>query len=132
MLGQFQQSSLRIEVDAPQNEIAASLTHGAQVKAWLFPQQFEGLPEQLKVGDRFTSQLALISVTHTVEVCTENSLRLILSGSIDGFHEWSWGDGWVQSRLEGVSLLPLNLGATLSLWRLRQQLESATVETTDD
>ncbi|MEG5215625.1 hypothetical protein QUB48_07680 [Microcoleus sp. ARI1-A5] len=38
------------------------------------------------------------------------------------FHQWYWGDGWVQSRLEGVSLLPLNLGQTASLLRLREFL----------
>jgi hypothetical protein len=49
----------------------------------------------------------------------ENGLRMLLSQGIDGYHEWYWGEGWVQSRLEGVSLLPLSLGQTLSLWRLR-------------
>jgi len=43
----------------------------------------------------------------------------LLSQGIDGFHEWYWGEGWVQSRLEGVSILP-NLGQTLNLLRLRQ------------
>jgi hypothetical protein len=42
-----------------------------------------------------------------------------LSQGIDGYHEWYWGDGWLQSRLEGISLLPLNLGQTLSLLKLR-------------
>ncbi|MGB0564747.1 MAG: hypothetical protein ACPGVO_23565 [Spirulinaceae cyanobacterium] len=124
MLGQFQQSSLRIEVDATQAAIAAGLTQGKQLKKWLFPQQLEEMPKQLKTGDRFTSRLGFVAVDHTVDVCNTNSLRLLLSGSIDGFHEWSWGDGWVQSRLEGVSLLPLNLGATASLWRLRYYLGS--------
>jgi hypothetical protein len=49
-----------------------------------------------------------------------------LSQSIDGYHEWYWGDGWVQSRLEGISLLPLNLGQTLSLLRLREFLKHHT------
>jgi len=44
---------------------------------------------------------------------------LALSQGIDGYHEWYWGDGWLQSRLEGISLLPLNLGQTLSLLKLR-------------
>jgi hypothetical protein len=48
--------------------------------------------------------------------------RLLLHQGIDGFHEWHWGDGWVQSCLEGVSLLPLNLGQTLTLVRLKQFL----------
>jgi hypothetical protein len=49
----------------------------------------------------------------------QNCLRLLLSLGIDGFHEWYWGDGWVQSLLEGVSLLALNLEQTASLLRLR-------------
>lgn len=32
------------------------------------------------------------------------------------------GEGWVQSRLEGISILPLNLGQTLNLIRLRDFL----------
>ena len=47
-----------------------------------------------------------------------NCLRLLLSLGIDGFPQWYWGDGWVQSRLEGVSLLALHLGQTANLLRL--------------
>lgn len=41
---------------------------------------------------------------------------------------WQFRNFWVrgnakQSRLEGVSLLPLNLGQTLSLLRLKQYLK---------
>lgn len=57
-----------------------------------------------------------------MEVASDNCLRLLLSEGIDGYHEWYWGDGWVQSRLEGISLLPLSLGQTFSLLRLRQFL----------
>jgi len=49
-----------------------------------------------------------------------NCLRLLLSQEIDGFPQWYWGDGWLQSRLEGVSLLTLSLGPTASLLRLRE------------
>ncbi|MGB5971491.1 MAG: hypothetical protein WBG70_24515, partial [Spirulinaceae cyanobacterium] len=57
-----------------------------------------------------------------VEIASPNCLRLLLSKGIDGYHEWYWGEGWVQSRLEGISYLPLNLGQTLSLVKLRQFL----------
>jgi len=70
----------------------------------------------------YTSWLGAIAVQHYVDQVDSNSLRLVLSKGIDGFHEWYWGDGWVQSRLEGVSLLPLNLAQSLSLLRLRQFL----------
>jgi hypothetical protein len=59
-------------------------------------------------------------VQHQVAIANDNCLRLLLSQGIDGYHEWSWGEGWVQSRLEGISLLPLNLGQTLNLLNLRQ------------
>ncbi len=62
------------------------------------------------------------AVGHHVDIADPKCLRLLLSQGIDGFHEWYWGDGWVQSRLEGVRLLPLNLGQTASLLRLREFL----------
>ncbi len=61
------------------------------------------------------------AVGHHADIADPNCLLLLLSQGIDGFHEWYWGDGWVQSRLEGVSL-PLNLGQTASLLRLREFL----------
>jgi hypothetical protein len=73
----------------------------------------------LEQGLTFTSWLGLIAIEHQVERIEDNGFRLLLSQGIDGYHEWYWGDGWVQSRLEGVSLLPLNLGQTLNLLRLR-------------
>jgi hypothetical protein len=70
----------------------------------------------------FTTWTGPVAIQHQVEVQDSNCLRLLLSQGIDGYHEWYWGEGWVQSRLEGVSLLPLNLGQTLNLLRLRQFL----------
>jgi hypothetical protein len=60
-----------------------------------------------------------VQIRHSVDVAESNCLRFLLSQGIDGFHEWYWGDGWVQSRLEGVSVLPLNLGQTVNLTQLR-------------
>ncbi len=123
MLGSFQRSELRIEVKTSTTLLRESLTYPAQLQQWLWPQRLTvGLPEQLHPDLVFTSWLGPISIRHTVEVAESNCLRLLLSQGIDGFHEWYWGDGWVQSRLEGVSLLPLNLGQTLNLLRLRQFL----------
>lgn len=126
MLGQFQQSYLRIEVDASATAIAHSLLYPDRLQQWLSPQTLSpGLPEQLSAGLTYTSRLGPVEIRHHVELANDNHLRLILSGSIDGFHEWYWGDGWVQSRLEGVSLLPLKLAQTASLWRLKQYLAIA-------
>lgn len=122
MLGTFQQSSLRIEINATEQALRDSLLRPHQLRQWL-PQKFsDGLPEELQVGTTFTSWLGPIAVQHQVDRVDSTCLRLLLSQGIDGFHEWHWGEGWIQSRLEGISLLPLNLGQTFSLLRLRQFL----------
>lgn len=124
MWGNFQQSHLRIEVNASADQIRDSLLKPSQVQKWMWPERLStGLPEQLHAGLTFTSWLGPIAVQHQVELAEPNCLRLLLSQGIDGFHEWYWGDGWLQSRLEGISLLPLNLGQTVGLLSLRQFLE---------
>lgn len=126
MLGTFQQSQLRIEIEASADAIAGSLLRPVQMQQWLWFQRFAaGMPEQMHQGLTFTTWSGAIAIQHQVDVTTSNCLRLLLSQGIDGFHEWYWGEGWVQSRLEGISVLPLNLGQTLSLLSLRQFLSSA-------
>jgi hypothetical protein len=123
MLGTFQQSQLRIEVEASALAIKDSLLRPEELGKWLLGQRFSpGMPEQLHAGFQFTSWTGPVAIHHQVDVTGSNYVRLLLSQGIDGFHEWYWGDGWVQSRLEGVSMLPLNLGQTLSLLSLRQFL----------
>lgn len=123
MLGNFQQSQLRIEVEASETAIRDSLLRPVELQKWLWPQRLSsGMPEQLQSGFNFTSWIGPVAVQHQVQVATPICLRLLLSGGIDGFHEWYWGEGWVQSRIEGISLLPLNLSQTLGLLRLRQFL----------
>ncbi|MEM8676192.1 MAG: hypothetical protein AAGF83_20350 [Cyanobacteria bacterium P01_G01_bin.67] len=124
MLGSFQQSNLRIEVNASEQIIRSSLLESDRLKQWMWPQNFTSLSGKLRSGDNFISHLGLVEIDHRVESVNDRSLRLLLSKGIDGFHEWHWGDGWLQSRLEGISLLPLNFGQTLSLFRLRQYLNS--------
>lgn len=120
MFGNFQQSQLRIEISASEQAIRDSLLTTANLRQWLWPQMLSsGLPDKLTTGLTFTSWLGLIPVQHQVLVANDQCLRLLLSQGIDGYHEWYWGDGWLQSRLEGISLLPLNLGQTLSLLKLR-------------
>ena len=121
MLGNFQQSHIRIELEAPQTLIRDCLLQTQNLRQWLWTQRFpSGLPEQLHQGLTFTTWTGPVAVQHYVEVVQPNCLRMLLSQGIDGYHEWYWGEGWVQSRLEGVSLLPLNLGQTVSLLQLRQ------------
>ena len=124
MLGTFQQSQLRIELEASESAIRDSLLSPVQLQQWLWPQRLTtGMPEQLHQGLTFNSWTAPVAIQHQVDVATPNCLRLLLSQGIDGFHEWYWGEGWVQSRLEGVTMLPLKLGQTLTLLRLRQFLK---------
>jgi hypothetical protein len=123
MFGNFQQSSLRIEIPATERTLRDSLLQTAKLRHWLFPQQLSrGLPEELHSGLVYTSWLGPIPIQHTVQQSGNNHLCLILSQGVDGFHEWHWGEGWVQSRIEGITLLPVNLAQTLSLLRLRQFL----------
>ncbi|MEL6161447.1 MAG: hypothetical protein AAGJ95_14970 [Cyanobacteria bacterium J06554_11] len=130
MFGSYQCSELRIEVAATQGKIQASLIQPEQLKQWLWPQQVSLVSTgdaQLSAGQQFDSALGLFKMHHEVETLQESGIRFLLSGSVDGFHEWQWGEGWVQSRLEGVSLLPLHLGQTLSLIRLKRHLQNRTV-----
>jgi hypothetical protein len=125
MLGNFQHSTLRIEVSASAQEICDRLTLPAQLSQWLFPQQLKFTSNnRLIASDRFDNQIGPISIHSEVERSGDNCLRLRLSQGIDGFQEWVWGEGWVQSRLEGISLLPLNLYQTATLLRLQQALRS--------
>lgn len=124
MLGLFQQSELRIEVDASAAILRDSLTLRSQLQTWLWPQTLSaGMPERLHSGLRFTSQTGPISLSHYVDIASGDRLRFILSQGIDGYHEWYWGEGWVQSRLEGISLLPIKISQTLTLLRLRAFLQ---------
>jgi hypothetical protein len=123
MFGTFQHSQLRIELTASEQAIARSLLRPDAFRQWMWWQRFsEGLPEVLTPGMTFTSWLGAIAIQHQVDRVEADGLRLLMSQGIDGYQEWRWGDGWVQSELAGVSLLPLNLGQTASLVQLRQYL----------
>lgn len=124
MLGQFQHSVLRLEVEATRSAIADSLLRPDQIRQWLWTQRLPmGLPDYLSPGLEFVSYLGPIEIRHSVTSISPESLSLSLGGGIDGIHQWLWGEGWVQSSLEGISLLPLNIGQTMSLFSLRQFLD---------
>jgi hypothetical protein len=125
MFGNFQQSSLRIEVEATAEKLRESLTQPAKLQNWLwFERLSAGLPTELQPGLKFTGWIGPIAIQHQVELAEPNRIRFLLSQGIDGFHEWAWGEGWVQSRIEGISLLPINLGQTVSLLSLKQALQN--------
>ncbi|MBE7382909.1 MAG: hypothetical protein F6J95_016025 [Leptolyngbya sp. SIO1E4] len=124
MFGTFQQTTLRVEIEATTAVIRDSLLQPRQFKQWLWPQTFsEGLPDILEVGTTFISYLGPIKIHHEVTALSPQSMRIVVWEGVDGFHEWCWGDGWVQSRLEGISGLPLNLAQSLNLWRLQRFLQ---------
>ncbi len=124
MLGNFQRSELRIEVPATASTIRDRLLSPPALKKWLFPQQMS-FPSQdlLSVGTKYRSTFGPVVVEYIVDRVDTQCLRLLLSNSIDGYHEWYWGEGWVQSHIEGISLIPLNLHQTTTLLRLRQALK---------
>lgn len=123
MFGTFQQSTLRVEVNAPAEVIRDSLLQPRQFRQWLWPQTFSaGLPDVLEQGTTFTSYLGPIKVQHQVTELTAQSIRFLLWEGVDGCHEWCWGNEWVQSRIEGISILPINLGQSLNLLRLQRFL----------
>jgi hypothetical protein len=123
MLGNFQHSHLRIEVGAASQTIRQQLTTPARLRKLLFPMQLCFKSEDLlRVDTVFSSRLGLVAVEHRVDWVSDQGIRLILNTGIDGYQEWCWGDGWVQSRLEGISLLPLNLIQTANLAKLRLAL----------
>lgn len=127
MFGTFQASAIRIEVSVAATDIQKCLVQPQHFRQWLWPQTVSsGLPEVLESGVSFTSHLGGITLYHQVDQATDHSLRLLVAGGMDGFHAWQWGDGWVQSRLEGISMLPLNLAHTAQLWRLQQFLATLT------
>jgi hypothetical protein len=127
MLGSFQQCELRIELDASAAAIADLLQCPNQWHRWLPPlpddTPRDRLPERLTAGTHYRRAIGPLAIAHHVQRAETNSLSLLLSGGIDGHHDWRWGDGWVQSRLEGISPLPLRLAHSLSLQALRQALQ---------
>lgn len=120
MFGKFQKSELRIEVKAQEETLKDSFLNIDKLKQWFLPLKWnKNQKKKLSQGDTFSLFIGLIEIKNKVELIDNNCLRLILSGGIDGYQEWSWGDGWVQSRLVGVSVLPLSLAQTLNLLNLK-------------
>jgi hypothetical protein len=123
MLGNFQKSELRIEVPATASQIRDRLLSPPALTKWLFPQQMSfSAQDLLTVGTKFQTSFGPVVVNARVDRVNSQSLRLLLSQGVDGYHEWYWGEGWVQSRLEGISVLPINLYQTATLLRLRRSL----------
>jgi hypothetical protein len=127
MLGNFQQSQIRIEVSANGAAIRQQLLSPIHLRKWLSATKLslEG-DDLLQIDRTFLVEIWPVRVTHQVSKIGDDSLRLCLSEAIDGYQEWYWGDGWVQSGLAGISLLPLSLIQTANLTRLRWALNQQT------
>jgi len=108
MLGNFQQSQLRIEVEA-----SVTVIRGQFAPDSCSCNGFGQSLAQECQNNCIKDLRSLAGLDRSLFIIKwrwrPNCLRLVLSQGIDGFHEWYWGEGWVQSRLEGVSM-PLNLG----------------------
>ncbi len=123
MFGTFQQSQMRVEIEATASQLSRVLLQTASLRRWLLPQVIpEALPEELSTGLTFTSWAGFVPVAHSVAAVDADGVRLLLSRGIDGVHEWHWGEGWVQSCLVGVSYLPLQAGNVAALLRLKTYL----------
>jgi hypothetical protein len=123
MLGQFQQSEVRLEVPAPAAAIRHCFSSPEQLRFLVAPGRLSPQENRpLQRGDRLTFQGPGWSTIALVDLCHDRGLRLLLHGAIDGYQEWSWGDGWVQSVWVGVSVLPLGLIQSWQLGRLQQRL----------
>ena len=131
MLGSFQQSTLRLEIDASAATLERCLKETALLRQWLWPQQLqEGIPEQLELGVEFESRVGPICIGHRVEQCSGTQLQVSMWGGMDGMSEWVWGNGWAQLRVEAISLMPLSPGVLLSLGRLQAFAHQLTQSTT--
>ncbi|MFQ3583453.1 MAG: hypothetical protein SNJ85_00765 [Cyanobacteriota bacterium] len=125
MLGTLQSSTIRVEVKAGSSTLRRCLTEMELLRQWIWPQQLQGsLPENLEMGSTFNAQWGPISIMHQVETLLPERLRLLMWGGADGYCDWLWGNGWVQLRVEAVSLLPLGMGQLLILRQLQQFAQS--------
>ena len=132
MLGQFQQCELRLEVEASASTIAHLLQLPGQWRQWQPPlPQDDTLPDRLVTGTVYRRAIGPLAIEHRVYRADDDCLGLLLSGGVDGYHEWRWGTGWIQSRLEGVSALPLRLVHSLSLQALCRAIERASSDRGD-
>jgi hypothetical protein len=133
MLGNFQSSRLRIEVKASGEFIHHYLNDRDKLKQWLWSLHLaDNLPEHLDQHTTFTTKFGPLAIDHKITIATDHCLRSMLSKAIDGYQEWYWGDNWVQSSLEGVSLMPLSWIQTTQLMALKRCVEKAASQQTKD
>lgn len=120
MLGTLQSFTTRIEVPARAETLQRCLSHSQLMQQWMWPApRMTDLPAVLQEGNEFQVPLGPWVLHHRVEILTGSRMRCILWGAADGFCEWSWGNHWVQLRVEAISLLPMSLGQFLNLRQLQ-------------
>ncbi|MBF2097157.1 MAG: hypothetical protein IGQ88_02115 [Gloeomargaritaceae cyanobacterium C42_A2020_066] len=131
MIGRLQQSHLRIEVPATQAQLQDCLVRPAGLRPWFWLPIPAHLSDPFDLGQTLTSWLGPIPIQAQVDQVGPGHIRFLFSGAVDGFQALTCGEGWIQSQLEGVSLLPLGVAQTLSLLRLRQSFTTAAPITAD-
>ncbi len=120
MLGTLQSFTTRIEVPARAETLQRCLSHSQLLLQWMWPTPLmKDQPPILQAGSEFQVPLGPWVLHHRVEILTCSRIRFILWGAADGFCEWSWGNHWVQLRVEAISLLPMSLGQFLNLRQLQ-------------
>jgi hypothetical protein len=120
MLGTLQSFTTRIEVGAKAETLQRCLSHPDLLRQWMWPTPLmTNLPAVLEEGSEFKSPIGPWFLHYRVAFLSCNRLQLILWGAADGFCEWSWGNHWVQLRVEAMSLLPMSLGQFLNLRQLQ-------------
>jgi hypothetical protein len=124
MIGTKQSSTLRIPVSASAATIDRYLTEAELLRQWLWPQALAAdAPEQLETGSEFSTCLGPLQTGHRVTHRSQGRLILTLWGAVDGWNDWIWGDGWVQLRVEAISVLPVGVCQSILLNRLQAILE---------
>ena len=125
MFGRMQVATVRVAVDVSAEQLSRYLTDTTLLRRWVWPQQLEaGGPEHLSEGAEFYSRWGPARIGHQVRALGNDRMVLALWGAIDGWNEWRWGDGWVQLHVEGVSLLPLQIGLNVALHSLQRFVRS--------
>ncbi len=127
MYGTFQRAVSRLQVEAEAERIRYCLVNSQALSQWLWPQVLdESVPEELAVHTEFITWIGPICLPHQVSLLTEDRMSVLMWGLIDGYTEWSWGNGWVQLRVEAISPLPLTLAHTQTLRQLQLYAASGT------
>lgn len=124
MFGHLQHSALRIELQATTNQIRWALVEPEALRHWWFAGWPSGDEGVLIPGKVVELWWGVLPIRAQVRELRSAHLRWQFSQGVDGLQTWYWGEGWVQVQLDVVSFLPLGVGQTVQLWRLRDYVQN--------